>query len=89
MTGGDSQEDYMFRRMLVAYDGSESAEAALRLATDLARHTGAELATVSVEAPLPRYAETISTSSRSTHGTRHSWMAWTWRPSSGRATRFR
>jgi CBS domain-containing protein/nucleotide-binding universal stress UspA family protein len=49
----------MFRRMLVAYDGSESAEAALRLGTDLARHTGAELATVSVEAPLPRYAETI------------------------------
>src|SRR5438552_3728399 len=86
----------MFRRMLVAYDGSQGAEAALRLAIDLAGRTEAELGTVSVEELPPRYAETIaeieeakraadatSTSSRSTRGTRHCWMAWTWRPSSG------
>src|SRR5947209_1398189 len=50
----------MFRRMLVAYDGSEGAEAALRVAIDLARRTEAELGTVSVEELPPRYAETIA-----------------------------
>jgi CBS-domain-containing membrane protein/nucleotide-binding universal stress UspA family protein len=50
----------MFRHVLVAYDGSDGAEAALRLAIDLARRTRAELATVSVEEPPPRYAETIA-----------------------------
>jgi CBS domain-containing protein/nucleotide-binding universal stress UspA family protein len=50
----------MFRRMLVAYDGSEGAETALRVAIELARRTGAELATVSVEEAPLRYAETIA-----------------------------
>jgi CBS domain-containing protein len=49
----------MFRRILVAYDGSSGAEAALRMGIDLAKATGAELQTVSVEEHLPRYAATI------------------------------
>jgi CBS domain-containing protein len=49
----------MFRRLLVAYDGSRGAEAALRLGIELAKASGAELATVAVEEPLPRYAATI------------------------------
>lgn len=49
----------MFKRILVGYDGSDSARAALGLAIGLARTTGAELATISVEEHLPRYAATI------------------------------
>lgn len=49
----------MFQRILVAYDGSGAAEAALRMGIDLAKATGAELQTVSVEEHLPRYAATI------------------------------
>jgi CBS-domain-containing membrane protein/nucleotide-binding universal stress UspA family protein len=49
----------MFKRLLVAYDGSRGAEAALLMGIDLAKATGAELATVSVEEHLPRYAATI------------------------------
>jgi CBS-domain-containing membrane protein/nucleotide-binding universal stress UspA family protein len=49
----------MFRCMLVAYDGSSAAEAALRMGIDLAKATGAELQTVSVEEHLPRYAATV------------------------------
>jgi CBS domain-containing protein len=49
----------MFRSILVAYDGSQGAEAALRMGIDLAKATGAELRTVSVEEHLPRYAATI------------------------------
>jgi CBS-domain-containing membrane protein len=49
----------MFRSILVAYDGSKGAEAALRMGIDLAKATGAELQTVSVEEHLPRYAATI------------------------------
>lgn len=49
----------MFERILVAYDGSRGAEAALRMGMDLAKSLGAELQTVSVEEHLPRYAATI------------------------------
>jgi CBS-domain-containing membrane protein len=49
----------MFRSILVAYDGSKGAEAALRMGIDLAKATRAELQTVSVEEHLPRYAATI------------------------------
>lgn len=49
----------MFRCILVAYDGSSGAEAALRMGIDLAKATGAELQTVSVEEHLPRYAATV------------------------------
>lgn len=50
----------MFRRILVAYDGSDGARAGLTLAVDLAARTGAELSSISVEEHLPRYAATIS-----------------------------
>lgn len=50
----------MFKRILVAYDGSEGARAALGLGIDLARSADAELYSVSVEEHLPRYAATIS-----------------------------
>jgi CBS domain-containing protein len=49
----------MFKRILVAYDGSSSAGAGLRMGIDLAKATGAELQTLSVEEHLPRYAATI------------------------------
>lgn len=49
----------MFRRILVASDGSAGARAALRIGIDLAKRTGAELSSVSVEESLPRYAATI------------------------------
>ncbi len=49
----------MFERILVAYDGSRSAQAALRMGIDLAKGFGAELQTVSVQEHLPRYAATI------------------------------
>jgi nucleotide-binding universal stress UspA family protein len=50
----------MFKRILVAYDGSDGARAALALGIDLAKRLEAELCTVSVEEHLPRYAATIS-----------------------------
>ena len=49
----------MFQSILVAYDGSSGAEAALRMGIDLAKAAGAELQTISVEGRLPRYAATI------------------------------
>ena len=49
----------MFERILVAYDGSRGAQAALRMGIDLAKALGAELQSVSVEEHLPRYAATI------------------------------
>jgi CBS domain-containing protein len=49
----------MFKCILIAYDGSSGAEAALRMGIDLAKGTGAALQTVSVEERLPRYAATI------------------------------
>jgi len=60
MTEAADEGEVMFRHILVAYDGSEGAEAALRVAIDLARRTEAELATLSVEEPPPRYAATIA-----------------------------
>jgi CBS domain-containing protein len=50
----------MFKRILVAYDGSESARAALGLAIDLAKGLDAGLYAISVEEHLPRYAASIS-----------------------------
>jgi nucleotide-binding universal stress UspA family protein/CBS-domain-containing membrane protein len=49
----------MFRRILVAYDGSAAARAAIRVGIQLAKDPEAELASVSVEESLPRYAATI------------------------------
>lgn len=50
----------MFRRVLVAYDGSDGAEAALRLGIGLAKALGAELHSISVEEHLPYYAASMS-----------------------------
>jgi len=48
----------MFRKSLVANDGSPGAGAALDVAIDLAKNSGAELHMISVE-EIPRFAETI------------------------------
>lgn len=49
----------MFKRILVAYDGSAGARAALAIAIDITTRTEAELASISVEEHLPRYAATV------------------------------
>src|SRR6266511_935580 len=49
----------MFKRILVAYDGSEGAQAALRMGIGLGKSPGTELYSISVEEHLPRYAATI------------------------------
>jgi nucleotide-binding universal stress UspA family protein len=50
----------MFKRILVAYDGSDGARAALKLGIELAKTFGAQLSSVSVEEHLPYYAASIS-----------------------------
>jgi nucleotide-binding universal stress UspA family protein len=49
----------MFRKILVAHDGSAGAKKAMLVAIDLARHYGAELHLISVIEEIPRYAATI------------------------------
>ena len=49
----------MFRKILVAYDGSEGAKAALKVGIGLAKSLGAELQSISVEEELPHYAATM------------------------------
>lgn len=49
----------MFRRLLVAYDGSEGANRALRAGIALAKALGVDLHAVTVEEELPRYAATL------------------------------
>jgi nucleotide-binding universal stress UspA family protein len=49
----------MFKKILVANDGSEGAKHAVRVAVELAATEGAELHSISVEEGLPRYAGTI------------------------------
>lgn len=49
----------MFRKILVANDGSAGARRALELAADIAARYGAELHSISVEEDLPKYAATI------------------------------
>jgi nucleotide-binding universal stress UspA family protein len=49
----------MFRKILVANDGSEGAKKALKVAIDLARKYDAELHSISVEEGVPHYAATI------------------------------
>src|SRR6266511_2848003 len=49
----------MFRKILVAYDGSDGAKAALRIGIGLGKSLAAELHSISVEEHLPHYAATI------------------------------
>ena len=48
-----------FARILVAYDGSDPARAALETALDLAAELGSEVEILAVEGPMPRYAATL------------------------------
>jgi nucleotide-binding universal stress UspA family protein len=50
----------MFKRTLVAYDGSEGAQAALGIGIDLAKRAGTELSSISIEEHLPRYAVSVT-----------------------------
>lgn len=49
----------MFRKILVATDGSEGATKALRAAIDVARRYEADLHSISIEEHLPHYAATV------------------------------
>jgi nucleotide-binding universal stress UspA family protein len=49
----------MFKRILVANDGSEGAKKALQTAINLAKRFNAELHSISVEEGMPHYAATI------------------------------
>ena len=46
----------MLKRILVAYDGSEGAQAAITLGIELAKTVGTGLSSISIEEHLPRYA---------------------------------
>jgi nucleotide-binding universal stress UspA family protein len=49
----------MFKKILIANDGSEGAKQALKIAIDLAKKYNAELHSISVEEGVPQYAATI------------------------------
>ncbi|MBI4498098.1 MAG: universal stress protein [Chloroflexi bacterium] len=49
----------MYRKILVALDGSDAAKKALRAAVELARTHGASLHALGVEEHLPHYAATV------------------------------
>src|SRR4030042_5240864 len=57
--GTSTQEEKMFKKILVGYDGSDGAKKPLRTAVDLAKHYGSELHSISVEEDLPHYAATV------------------------------
>ena len=49
----------MFRKILLAYDGSDGAKTALRIGIGLAKSLQAEIHSISVEEELPHYAATM------------------------------
>ena len=49
----------MFKKILIANDGSEGARHALKVAIDLAKKYNSELHSISVEEGVPHYAATI------------------------------
>lgn len=49
----------MFHKILVAIDGSDGSNNALRYAIDVAKHYGADLHSISIEAQLSHYAATV------------------------------
>ncbi len=50
----------MFKRLLVAYDGSEESRKALKIALELASKFGSEVHLLTVIDKLPRFAGTVS-----------------------------
>ncbi|HHT9120738.1 MAG TPA: universal stress protein [Candidatus Hypogeohydataceae bacterium YC41] len=50
----------MYKKILIAYDGSEPSKTALKAAIELAKLAGAELHSLSVEEHLPHYASTVT-----------------------------
>ena len=50
----------MYRRILVAYDGSDSARTALQIGIAFAKRPDTELISLTVEERLPRYADTMA-----------------------------
>jgi nucleotide-binding universal stress UspA family protein len=52
-------EAQMFKRILVAYDGSEGSKDALRAGLAMGQDFNAEVCAISVEGKLPRYAATL------------------------------
>jgi nucleotide-binding universal stress UspA family protein len=56
---GRADNGLVFRRVLVAFDGSPGAHRALEAAVDLARSEDAELIGVAIEAHLPHYGATV------------------------------
>jgi nucleotide-binding universal stress UspA family protein len=51
----------MFKKMLVAYDGSRESVKALQAGIEMAKSTGAGLCTITVEEGLPPYMKAIET----------------------------
>lgn len=49
----------MFKKILIANDGSEGAKHALKIAIDLAKKYNADLHSISVQEGMPHYAATI------------------------------
>jgi nucleotide-binding universal stress UspA family protein len=49
----------MFKKILIANDGSEGARKALRVAIDIAKQYSSELHSIAVEEGVPHYAATI------------------------------
>ena len=60
----------MFRKILVAYDGSEHAAKAFDLAADLAGKYGAEIRVLAVARP-PEFGEEVETEAILEHSRRH------------------
>lgn len=50
----------MFKKLLVAFDGSEGSKRALRKGIELAKAAGVDLHSITVEEELPKYAGTLS-----------------------------
>lgn len=54
----------MFKKILIANDGSEGARKALKVAVDIAKQYGSELHSIAVEEGVPHYAATIGSATK-------------------------